>query len=798
MKTSKEKEIKVKEKKVKVKKRKPPMSFAKKLGLAIFGIAILAVAIYLLYYVFHFMLYKGHEQYISSYTYETGKAYNPIQDAKADVKGMDLVAENDNLKLYTDTKTGYIAVYDKRNGTTTYSNPLAADDDKVAKSAQKNYLKSAFILSYYSADVTESNMDSYSQCVAKNQLAVESIENGVRYIYTIGNTKAKGDAIPIYFDIPLEYRLGEDYLTVSVPACGIKEYGAGYVSRIQLLRYMGAGHSSEDGYIVVPNGSGSLIYFNNGKTGMATYSQHVYDMDPLASNYTTLEDVDNAKMGLFGICREDSGLLVTIEDGASTSLITAGISGVFNEYNYAYPAFVLRNKDDLSMFGDSTMEVYVMEENLYDINMEVRYTFLTEENKGYAGLANYYRNRLIEEGVLTPNKTTGDIPFYYDVICGVKETHHFLGVQYLRNFAMTTFDEAGEISTTLKNSGVNNQVMNLQGWFNGGYYHDAADKVRVTMKLGGKSGLEDLNETVAANGGTLFADVAFQKVTYADDGFNYNAESSRYYGAGYVASFGMVNPTTLRNTASLGYTERAYDVLSPKFLPRYVGKFANKIQKIDIDGVSLRDLGSYLASDKRRTDVVHREEALDIVDAQLGILEATGKRLMTDAGNSYSFAYATDIINAPIIHNEFFIVDESIPLYEMILHGCVNYSSKLLNYQDDVDLTQVTLNMIEAGASPHYVFTWEESSKMKNTGMNHYYATTFNVWKDEAVAIYKQVNDALKYVNGSVMVGHEIMDSGVRKVTYDNGVIIYINYSSQAQMANGIEIPAMSYRMEGV
>ncbi len=798
MKTSKEKEIKVKEKKVKVKKRKRPMSFAKKMGLAIFGIALVAVAAYLLYYVFHYMLYDGYEQYLSSYEYETGTAYSPINEASPSVQGMDLVAENDNLKLYTDTKTGYIAVYDKRNGTTTYSNPLGADEDAIAKSAQKNYLKSAFILSYYNADVTENTMDSYSQCVAKNQLAVESIANGVRYIYTIGNTKAKGDSTPIYFDIPLEYRLGEDYLTVSIPACGIQEYGAGYVSRIQLLRYMGAGHTSEDGYMVVPNGSGSLIYFNNGKTNMASYSQYIYDLDPMAANYTTLEDVDSAKLGLFGICKEDSGLLVTVEDGASTALISAGISGVYNEYNYAYPTFVLRNADALSMFGDSTMDVYVMEADRYDINMEVRYTFLTEENEGYAGMANYYRDRLISEGVLTPNTTTGDIPFYYDVICGVKETHHFLGVQYLRNFAMTTFDEAGEISTTLKNSGINNQVMNLQGWFNGGYYHDTADKVRVTAKLGGKSGLEDLNETVAANGGTLFADVAFQKVTYADDGFNYNAEGSRYYGAGYVASFGMVNPTTLRNTSALGYLERDYDVLSPKFLPRYVGKFANKIEKVDIDGVSLRDLGTYLVSDKRRTNVVHREEALDIVESQLDVLETTGKKLMTDAGNSYSFAYTTDIINAPILHNEFFIVDESIPLYEMILHGCINYSSKLLNYQDDIDLTLVTLNMIEAGASPHYVFTWEESSQMKNTGMNHYYATTFNTWKDEAVAIYNDVNEALKYVNGSTIVGHEIMDGNVRKVTYDNGVSIYINYSSEAQTADGMEIPAMSYRMEGI
>lgn len=798
MKTSKEKEIKVKEKKVKVKKRKRPMSFATKLGLAILGIAIVAAAIYLTYYVFHFMLYDDYEQYLSSYEYEAGTPYSPISEAKADVSGMDLIAETDSLKLYTDTATGYVAVYDKRNGNITYSNPLAADDDAVAKSAQKNYLKSAFILTYYSSDVKETTMDSYSQCVAKNQLAVESIENGVRYIYTIGNTTAKGDNIPIYFEIPLEYRLEDDHLTVSIPASGIKENGAGYINRIQLLRYMGAGHNTEDGYLVVPNGSGSLIYFNNGKTNMASYSQYIYELDPMAANYTTLEEVDNVKLGLFGICREDSGLLVTVEDGASTALINAGISGVYNEYNYAYPTFVLRNKDDLSMFGDSAMEVYVMEADMYDINMEVRYTFLTEENAGYAGMANYYRNRLISEGVLTPNTTGGDIPFYYDVLCGVKETHHFMGVQYLRNFAMTTFDEAGEMSTALKSSGINNQVMNLQGWFNGGYYHDTADKVRVTSKLGGKSGLEDLNETVAANGGTLFADVAFTKVTFADDGFNYNAEGSRYYGAGYVGTFGMVDPTTLRNTAAIGYMERRYDVLSPKFLPRYVEKFANKIEKIDIDGISLRDLGSYLVSDKRRTNVVHREEALDIVKAQLGLLEGTGKRLMTDAGNAYSFAYTTDIINAPITHNEFFIVDESIPLYEMILHGCINYSSKLLNFQDDLDLTQVTLNMIEAGASPHYVFTWEESSKMKNTGMNHYYATTFNVWKDEAVAIYNQVNDALKHVNGATIVGHEIMDNGVRKVSYSNGVTIYVNYSNEAQKADGMEIPAMSYGMEGI
>ncbi len=779
----------------KTKKNKRPMSLSKKVGLAILGIALVAVIAYLVYYFVHYMMYDDYKKFFSAYEYEQGGTYSPIQESSSDVKGMELVCENDILKLYTDPTNTNIAVYDKRNGSITYSNPLNADEDPVANTANKNYLKSQFMLTYYNADIKSGTFDSYTKCVKNGNFKAESIANGIRYIYTVGDPKG------IYFDIPLEYRLEDDHLNVSIPASGIVEYGGGYLQRIQLLRYMGAASSAEDGYMVVPNGSGSLINFNNGKTKMASYSQYVYDLDPLASTYNTLENVDSAKLALFGICREDNGMLVTIEDGASTSLITAGISGAYNDYNYAYPTFVLRTVDNLSMFGDSTMEVFVIEEDLYDINMEVRYTFLTEENQGYAGMANYYRNRLISEGILTKNGQSGDIPFYYDVIAGVKETHHFLGVQYLRNFAMTTFDEAGEMSTQLKNSGISNQVMNLQGWFNGGYYHNTPDEIKITGKLGGKSDLEKLNKTVAANGGTLFADVAFQKISFAASdyhGYDYTNENSRYYGAGYVVSFGQVNPSTLRNTSGLGYYETRYNVLSPKFLNRYVEKFAKNMNKVEVDGISLRDLGSYLVSDKRRTNVIHREEALDIVDAQLAHLENTGKKLLTDAGNDYSFAYTTDIINAPIYHNEFFIVDESIPLYEMILHGYINYSSELLNFQDDEDLTPVVLNMIEAGAAPHYVFTWEESSKMKETGLNRYYATTFDVWKDEAVTIYNQVNDALKHVSGSAIVGHEILDSNVRKVTYDNGVVIYINYNKEAVNAGGMEIPAMSYRMEGI
>lgn len=783
-------------KKAKKEKVKLPMSLTKKLVLGILAVALAYVVIYFSYYGIHFLLYDRYEDFLTSYEYEEGKAYSPVKESKASVEGMELVAENEFLKLYTDTKTTYVAVYDKRDGSITYSNPINADEDEKANKNNKNYLKSQMLVYYYNSDVKSSSYDNYSKSILTKQYTYESIENGVRYIYTIGDKTDKLGNEGIYFEIPLEYRLEEDGLVVSVPACGIKEYGGAKVYRIQLLRYFGAGHKSENGYLVVPNGSGSIINFANGKTTAATYSQYIYDIDPMTSTYTTTENISPVRLPIFGICREDRSLLVEVEEGASTCVIYADISGKYNDYNYAYPTFVLRNVDNLRNFGESSLDVFVLEEDIYDINCTVRYSFLNEDYTGYAGIANYYREKLIAKGVLTPMNTEGDIPFYYDIISGIKETAHFLGVQYLTTFSMTDFEEAGEIAKELSEKGITNQVMNLQGWFNGGFYHDAPHNIRVLKKAGNKADLEKLNALLTELGGSLYADVEFQRVTFADDGFNWSAEGSRYYGAGYVASFGLVHPTTLRNTTGLGYMEPQYDLLSPKFLPRYVEKFAKKIEKYDIAGLSLRDLGSYLVSDKRRTNVITREEALEIVLAQLDLLESTEKKLLINQANAYSFGYATDIINVPMSDNNYALVDSNIPLYQMVVHGCINYSTDLLNYDDSEDMTLTVLQMIETGSAPHYVFTEQPSSRMKDTGMNRFYATTFDTWKDEATDIYKRVNEALKHVSGAQIVGHEIMGD-MRCVTYSNGVKIYINYGDEPQTMNGVTVSAMSYGMEG-
>lgn len=855
------------------------MSVMKKITITAVGVLLIVILGYFGYKLVHYKLYDGYKDYISEHPeYEEGMPFQAVS-ASHTIDGMEAAAENEALILYINAKTAETAVYDKRTGQTIYSNPLEAEQDSVASKTNKSYLQSQMIVDFFNSNRKSTTYNSYDYCTSLGQFTIESIGNGIRVIYTIGdlssstgivpeyitserlesflekisdkdakyvrnrylasgeegvlklNEKAMEgkatmnkinsylteagyteadyiadmeaagveDATPISFEIPLEYRLCEDSLEVSVPSEHIVENGGGKLYRVQLLRYFGAAGTQENGYILVPNGSGSLIRFNNGKIEALDYSQSIYGMDPLAESYVVLENEEKARLPLFGLYREDSktGIFATIEQGESNASIYASVAGIVNSYNYAYPVFTLRGYDKLAMFGTTGNEadLPIVEEGLYDTPILMKYTFLTEEYEGYSGMANYYRERLLREGVLTAKETAGAIPFYTDVIGGVKRTAYFLGAQYLQVFPMTTYEEASKILDQLSESGVNRVVMNYQGWFNGGYYHDVANKISLVGKLGSKKELERLAEKLEAQSGKLYGDVAFQQVTYISKRYDETRETSRYYGGGYIAAFGQTSPVTLSQTASLGYRETIYNLISPKFLDRYVKKFTDKIEAYDITGISLRDLGDVLHPDKKRTEIILREEAKEIVKAQFEKLAATGKDLMVSGGNAYALGYADDLLNIPLNGNSYLILDEEVPFYEMVIHGCINYAGTAINTDASFNYQDTLLSLIETGASPHFTFTWEDSSEMKYTGLNRFYSTTFDTWKEIATSLYQEVNQVLSKVEGSFILEHKRLDSGVVKMTYSNGTVIYINRQASAAQADGILLDAGSYKI---
>lgn len=823
--------------------------------------------------IFRYFKYDEYKKYEVKSKTEKGERFVAVNEDKPDVEGMVLVSENDNLKLYTNLETTEIAVYNKNDGSITYSNPQDRDTH-TGTGINASNLSSTLAVTYYNKAGNVATINNYDMSIKNGQFETESIKDGIRYIYTLADEDSIASIVPYYISedglnkvmekssdydartvkgkyklengtyvlndsakkskvgmeklnkifekagyteedyakdmegheedeslsitIPLEYRLTDKGLEATVKAADIEEHGNVYISQIDVLQFFGAASNKAQGYILVPDGSGALINLNSGNQATA-YNQAIYDIDPVAQNYVVIEETECARLPIFGIKADDNAIFARITAGGAIASVNADVAGKLNNYNYAYASFNVREKELLNMFGvqGSKSDIPVVEKSLYKIDLSVSYSFLTKDDASYSGMARTYRKQLIDEGILKETNQSESVPLYLDIIGGVEQKKHIMGIPYEGVCAMTTYDEASEIVDNLYDSDITNLRLNYQGWFNGGIYHDVADKIKLIGSVGSKSDLESLNKKLEDKGGKLFMDVAFQKVSHESKRFTSVLEASKYY-SGYVVELGATDPSTVRQTSNLEwYDEMIYYMISPKFLNRYVDKFASKITKYDVSGINLTDLGSVLTSDKKRSELINRQQAENIVIGQYEKLAETKKNLMETGGNEYSLKYVSDIIDAPTSYSAYYIIDEQVPFYEMVIHGSISYSGEAFNLMDDDLDDDFVLNCIEYGIAPRFTLSYKDPSKMKYTSSADKYSVLYTTWLDKAKEMYGNINEALKDVDGSAMINHEKLDNGLIKVDYENGKTIYINKTSQDITVDGNTVKAKNYLKTG-
>lgn len=823
--------------------------------------------------IFRYFKYDEYKKYEVKSKTEKGERFVAVNEDKPDVEGMVLVSENDNLKLYTNLETTEIAVYNKNDGSITYSNPQDRDTH-TGTGINASNLSSTLAVTYYNKAGNVATINNYDMSIKNGQFETESIKDGIRYIYTLADEDSIASIVPYYISedglnkvmekssdydartvkgkyklengtyvlndsakkskvgmeklnkifekagyteedyakdmegheedeslsitIPLEYRLTDKGLEATVKAADIEEHGNVYISQIDVLQFFGAASNKAQGYILVPDGSGALINLNSGNQATA-YNQAIYDIDPVAQNYVVIEETECARLPIFGIKADDNAIFARITAGDAIASVNADVAGKLNNYNYAYASFNVREKELLNMFGvqGSKSDIPVVEKSLYKIDLSVSYSFLTKDDASYSGMARTYRKQLIDEGILKETNQSESVPLYLDIIGGVEQKKHIMGIPYEGVCAMTTYDEASEIVDNLYDSDITNLRLNYQGWFNGGIYHDVADKIKLIGSVGSKSDLESLNKKLEDKGGKLFMDVAFQKVSHESKRFTSVLEASKYY-SGYVVELGATDPSTVRQTSNLEwYDEMIYYMISSKFLNRYVDKFASKITKYDVSGINLTDLGSVLTSDKKRSELINRQQAENIVIGQYEKLAETKKNLMETGGNEYSLKYVSDIIDAPTSYSAYYIIDEQVPFYEMVIHGSISYSGEAFNLMDDDLDDDFVLNCIEYGIAPRFTLSYKDPSKMKYTSSADKYSVLYTTWLDKAKEMYGNINEALKDVDGSAMINHEKLDNGLIKVDYENGKTIYINKTSQDITVDGNTVKAKNYLKTG-
>ena len=144
----------------------------------------------------------------------------------------------------------------------------------------------------------------------------------------------------------------------------------------------------------------------------------------------------------------------------------------------------------------------------------------------------------------------------------------------------------------------------------------------------------------------------------------------------------------------------------------------------------------------------------------------------------------------------FNLADLSIPFYQMVIHGSIEYSGEPINLNGDTRNT--FLQAVEAGSGMYYRWCYAPNGEVQDLLFDGMYSLGYESWFDDAVAMYKEYNELLASTAGQYLVKHENVAENVNRITYEDGTTVYINYNSYDYTApDGTVVKAESFAKGG-
>lgn len=592
---------------------------------------------------------------------------------------------------------------------------------------------------------------------------------------------------PIY-NVSVIYRLDGDDLLVEVPLQEI-EYKSQYpISNLSLLPFFGTGGTDDEGFLMVPEGGGALINFNNGKSSQNDYYANMYGWDMALNREAVVHNTRNY-FNVYGISQEDDSFICILEDGAAYASIRADISGRMNSYNYAYAVYsiALREKYDVGEIANSSIYVYIPE--LPDGSLVQRYSFV--DSGSYSDMAKDYQAYLTDkyEGYMAMNDDT-EAPVAVEIVGAVDKVKQILGVPVSRPLKLTTFKEAANMITELKSDGLNNMSVKLTGWTNGGIQQKMLSNVKPVSGLGSKKDLQNTVDTAKGLGIDIYLDGVTQYAYDSSllDGFFVFTDAARFISKEKAELF-EYNPISYGKREMLD----SYYLLHPDIAEEMTANLAAAAAKYGT-GISFRETGKDLSADYYESDIRHRQEVLNQQAGQIRDLVDQGQKLMINMGNDYVAPYCDMITNMELQGSEYTIIDTYVPFYQMALHGYVNYTGEALNLTGETE--DELLRSAEYGAGLSFTLMNETAFVLQKTLYTEYYGSDYAAWHDRLVDTYTRYNAELGHTFNQKMTGHEQINADLSCTMYEDGTRVYVNYGYLDQTAeDGTVVPARDYKV---
>lgn len=680
------------------------------------------------------------------------------------------VGENDSYILYMEEDSYAIRVLNKIDGFV-YGSSISTKDENLDyfNTTWEGIVNSCVTIEYYSYNESTGIYTTVEESFLKSSESTsiyKNIDNGFEVKLNFGESS---------ISLTLRVFLDNDYLVVEIPNDSIIEGNTFKLRSIKTYPFLGAVYgNSIPGYILVPDGSGALIRYQDIDVNKNIYEFRYYGQDNSIQNALDREAILSFPVSGTVLGINQHGFMSIVEDGAEFASLVVSPAKRNLRYYYSYNEFVYRNLYQTPLSESdvkSNSGRLVIEDNINSCNVILKYKFLAGTEANYVGIANNYREYLLKNNLVVDSVDDSSIVSIFLDVIGSETKNGFIFDEYLK---MTSLIDLKNILEDLNNKAIKPKVV-YKGFSSDGLTSSGIVAGSVTGRLGSKSELTSLIDYTNKNDIDLY--FYFNPMMVYED-----------------ASFSLYKDIARRINQNLykekGFTKDKY-FITPQRVQEVLGESINNLILQNINKFAIGNIGNTLYSDySDKSNSVDRSEAIDIYQTMLQNID---QNMMIYQSNFYLLRYTDSYLLMPMTSSRYRIYTDTVPFSSYVLSGLMDVYSPYQNFSSSSRIE--LLKMVDYGIYPSYILTEKTAYELQNTELQQIYSSSYSTWKTKISSDYDFIYDALdSIVNASVM-SRSYEAVGVYKISYSNGVEIYVNYTNDRIIYPGFVIEALSYKV---
>jgi len=494
---------------------------------------------------------------------------------------------------------------------------------------------------------------------------------------------------------------------------------------------------------------------------------------------------------VFGMTHDGGSFICMMEGAASYGGIQADISMRYNSYNWMCAKYHVLHSDRYNVSAKTERLVYMFEKEIPNDTVIQRYRFVDSDD--YVDMALAYGAYLREtHPELAASSASENMPVSVELVGAIDKTMVRFGMPLDTVVPTTTFAQAEEMIGELAAGGLQNLNVRYTGWANGGIMQEVFTRVNVLRELGGQKGMKQLIEAAKQDGVTLAFD-GISCVAYNSgllEGFIPYRDAARFTTREQV----IIHPYSVITYQPEDWREPFY-LVQPEYARKAADNLIDALSEVGAAGIGFRDIGSLLSGDYNPKNTTTREQVRQMNLDTLRRSVSEGLSVAVEEGFDYVLPYVDLITDMDFEGMEYFILDESVPFYQIALHGMVDYTGLPVNLSGD--WKDELLRCAEYGAGLNFTLMNKDARILQDTFHSSYYGAYYDSWKDEIIDVVTAYQRDMTGLNQTAISGHDILSDGVTVTEYADGTKVYVNYTENDFEADGMTVPARSYQVKG-